>query len=498
MYSRYNRDYVKQKAIHHGETLFIRQAKTGLEGRDVIVDGENKTIMIVQRHTNPLHQGLLDKKAKFLNSAGKYFHIGNLIEIPEENMVYLAVTKPESTGVYSEYRIRPAMDKAIIGKQTLDKITNDIPIENSILADGLLYDETSYLNSSTVFEDNSMKALCVQYNNNTRNIQLFDDIFVNNIHYNIVKIDDDVLKRYDNDFGVIQLVIYKTPYFNLYKKNVVTGDEIPIHGVVQYARVKDKKLNAISKELLCNYNTVTQGDYIRYEFDRGNTGKIEEEIYIVYNEPVFYDGYDICLILRCFNSFKLLDDNGIPVSIPYYFEDNRTRIDKTVDIDRVKDFNSSFCIIVQDNAITRKLINRKVSRLILKQSAYEITGISDLDEGLLFIGLELDKHDNYNDKQGVADYTSQINKLQSDFTSPDTVYINGEDRIYKGITWEYTLNNLKTDDIPIWSVDNDSIDITIVDKKCLLKIKHKLPMGTKFKLKSTIGVTDYEKEIMIE
>ena len=117
---------------------------------------------------------------------------------------------------------------------------------------------------------------------------------------------------------------------------------------------------------------------------------------------------------------------------------------------------------------------------------------------MLFIGLELDKHDNYNDKQGVADYTSQINKLQSDFTSPDTVYINGEDRIYKGITWEYTLNNLKTDDIPIWSVDNDSIDITIVDKKCLLKIKHKLPMGTKFKLKSTIGVTDYEKEIMIE
>ena len=480
----------KERIKKSGERLFDAQCYYGFEKHLVSIDEVENIKMIIQNHTNPLNEGLVDQKAKMLNSEdSEFYHAGNIIKLQDKDGIFISVTDPKVNEVYSEYRIRPINDTiSFLNGENLITI-------NGVLASGLLYKDNAYTNQTNVFEDNEMKAIIVPYNKITANFSLFDWVNVNEVGYKVVKIDDETLKKTNKEYGILQLVVFLSPISKLERINIVDNTLTEFKGVMKYARVKDRKLNAVSRELLCEYQIVKTGDYVKYTFDCDDKGTMQEEIYMVFNVPSKYDGYDISLVYRCMNNFKILDRNGNIVTIPYYFEDNRTRIDKTTDTDSFYNLNSSFMIILQDNELTNyKFVNRKLTRIILKGVPYKITGVSNLDDGLLYLGLEIDELNKSHDVDDIANYIEQLNDVK---LISDNIYIKGESKIFKGYRWSYQIDG--SDGQCHWSVNSTKVIISDMDNLgCILEVVEKYGMGDKIILTAKINDIVINKEIILE
>lgn len=486
-YSRINKKNKLRQQVD-GKKLFEIQFYGGNDGYVVDVDQHQDLKMLIQEHTNPLNEGLVDQKARFLSNP-QIYRLGNMITRKDNGEKYLSVTEPKNNGIQSEYRIRKTDDTLVFRKGEEEAAS-----VAGVLASGLLYRDGSYTNQSNVFEDNEMKAMAVQYNDTTRRLALFDSVQVNGRSYKVVKIEDDVLKKYADNYGVLQLVLLLTPVSKLERVNVIDGTSTEFKGITKYARVKDRKLNSVSRELLCEYGAVKTGDYIRYTFDSNDKGNMKEEIYIIFNTPSKYDGYDISLAYRCLNAFSALGDDGTIHQIPYYFEDNRTRVDKASANAYIDQLDSSFMIITQENDITRRFVDRRVGRIILKNAAYKVTGVSNHDEGLLYFGLEIDKTDPKDDRYGVANYVSQIDKVESGQAS-----IIGEKRIFGGYDWSYELEGANISLGTTWAVDSDKAHIkAYTNTTCVLCADSKYEMGTKVRLTALQGSKEYVKEITLE
>lgn len=447
----------KERYIHNGEKLFLKQVENGFEGKRVTVDEVHTDIpMIIQKHTNPLNKNLHDMKAKYLDSSGDFMHMGNLIQL-ETNKVYMAVTEPSSNGIYSEYKILPLTDdmKFNLGTQVEMKC---------VVANKGFYDETSFVNDTTVFEDKDTRATIVQYNSNTAKLSLFDDVYVNNQHYKVVKIDDYTFKEYDEEFGVLQMVIIDTPFGEITKNKTDN-----IKGIVMTARVKDKILNSISRELRCYHDVVKRGDYVDFKYKFYEDGDDVTETYLVSNKPTMSsEGYSTSLLYLCESNVNLLNDVGEVVSMPFYYEDNRVRIDKTTENDYVSLSNSSYQIVIQRNEITCKLgKDNKINRIMINGEVYSITGDDPFTEGIISLGLEKDQLSPDDDlEKGVANYKSQMDGINGG-NQDRIVEANGEDKLYKGYENEYYLDGV-TGDVT-WSVDRDWITLTLIGDRCKIK-----------------------------
>lgn len=486
-YSKINKKNISRQQAD-GRKLFEIQFYGGNEGYFVDVDEYQDLMMLIQEHTNPLNEGLVDRKARFLSNP-EIYRLGNMITCKNNGDKYLSVTEPKDNGIQAEYRIRKTDGTLVFRKG--EEATTSV---DGVLASGLLYRDGSYTNQSNVFEDNEMKAMAVQYNDTTRRLALFDSVQVNGRSYKVVKIEDDVLKQYGDNHGVLQLVLLLSPTSKLERVNVIDDTSTEFKGITKYARVKDRKLNSVSRELLCEYGAVKTGDYVRYTFDSNDRGDMKEEVYIIFNTPSKYDGYDISLAYRCLNSFLALGEDGVIHRIPYYFEDNRTRVDKVSANAYLNQLDSSFMIITQENDVTRRFVDRKVSRVILKNAAYKVTGVSNHDEGLLYLGLEIDKTDPQDDRYGVANYVSQI-----DNTGSGQATIIGEKRIFGGFDWPYELIGVNISPDTIWAVDSNKVRIrACTDTTCVLVVASKYEMGTKVRLTATQGGQEYVKEIILE
>lgn len=400
----------------------------------------------------------------------------------------MSITRADWNGAYNKYRIR----------ELTDDITfiTDTPINmRGVVANKGMYNETSFVNEQNVFEDKELRAAIVQYNDDTKQLTLFDDISINGIHYRIVKIDSHTLKEYDEEFGVLQLVVIDTPFGEI----CCNKDEI-LKGVVMSARVKDKVLNSISRELVCEHNRVERGDYIKFTYDRdeNNTKAIED--YIIMNNPVMNGGYDISLMYLCENQIGLLDGEGKVVYMPFYFEDNRTRIDKESDSDYAKFKNSSYMITIQDNEITEKL-KFKCDRVIIKGNAYRITGFDDLTNGIINLGLEIDQINTEDDnlELGVANYYSQLEEIKGneDSTPPTSnIYIreaNGYIDLCKGYENEYFLNEV--DSGISWSVDKTWAKLRVIGARCFITFDEFKYVGETITLSAKVGNDIYKLEI---
>lgn len=473
----------KERYIHNGEKLFLKQVENGFEGKKVTVDKVHTDIpMIVQKHTNPLNKNLHDMKAKYLDSSGDFMHIGNVIQM-ENGKTYMAVTEPSSNGIYSEYKILPLTDDM--------KFNLDTPVEmKCVVANKGFYDETSFVNDTTVFEDKDTRATIVQYNTNTSQLTLFDDVYVNDQQYRIVKIDNHTFKEYDEEFGVLQMVIVDTPF-----GEILCNDKTPLKGIVMSEKVKDKVLNSISKRLLCEHNRVKRGDYIDFTYDRDNKGTMVTETYLTVNNPTMGIGYDTSLLYLCESEMNLLNDKGAVVNVPVYFENNRMRIDKTSEDEYSKFANSSFMIVVQNNDTT-SLRCKDLKRLIIKGKPYEITGTDDTSAGLIYIGLNKgSSNSDDNLELGIANYYSQMEEINGN-TKPEPpaldikiVEANGEVSLYKGYENEYYLNLVESD--VIWSVDKDWIDIRQDGSRCWIKFNELKYIGETITLTALFGDKEY-------
>lgn len=479
-------DLNKSKIVHQGEKVFMKHYKSsyGFEGYDVMIDGTYENVpMIIQKHTNPLNKNLHDMKAKYLDSTGVFMHIGNIVEYGDK--VCMAATEPSSNGIYSEYKILPINDDITF--------TTDMPVRmRCVVANKGFYDESSFVNEQNVFEDKELRAALIQYNATTKNLGLFDDVCINEEQYKIVKIDSHTFKEYDEEFGVLQLVLIDTPFGKIIKND----NQSEIKGVVMSARVKDKILNSISKELLCEYNKVRRGDYIDFTYDRDEKGTMVTDTYLVVNRPAMGENYDISLMYLCENAIKLLNDVGEVVDVHAYYENNRVRIDKVTENEFIKLKNSSYLIMIQQNEFTNRLRN-KVNRIMINGEVYKITGYDPFTEGILALGLELDQlSPDDNVELGIANYYSQMEEIKPkppEETVGQIIETNGETTLCKGFENEYYLQGANGD--VEWSVDKSWVTIRQDGTRCWIKFNELKYVGEMVILSAKIGAQTYSVNI---
>lgn len=476
------------KLIRHTEKFFMLRHKT-LDGKTVIVDNTYEDIpMIIQKHTNPLNKNLHDMKAMYLDSTGDFFHIGNIIDIPQKNKsykTYMAITEPSGNGIYSEYKILPLEDDMEFN------ISRPVAIKTTVANKGF-YDESSFVNEQNVFEDKELRAALVQYNDNTKNLGLFDDVCINDEHYRIVKVDNYTFKEYDEEFGVLQLVLIDTPFGKIIKND----NQSEIKGVVMSAMVKDKILNSISRELLCEHNEVQRGDYIDFTYRRDKKGTEVTDTYLIANRPTMGKNYDISLMYLCENTIKLLNDVGEVVDVHAYYENNRVRIDKVTENEFIKLKNSSYLIMVQQNEFTNRL-RSKINRIMINGEVYKITGYDPFTEGILALGLELDQlSPDDNVELGIANYYSQMEEIKPkppEETIGQIIEANGETTLCKGFENEYYLQGANGD--VEWSVDKSWVTIRQNGIRCWIKFNELKYVGEMVILSAKIGVQTYSINI---
>ena len=263
----------------------------GYMSYNVTIDGDVEKQLLIYEHVDPIEGKAIDMRAICMDN-DETIHWGNIIE-REDGRTFMAITRNDWNEAYNKYKVRECFDDY---KLSLDQYYT----YKCIMATKGFYDETSYINSTTVFDDKDLRAVLIQYNNDTKSLTMFDDIYINDEHFKVVKIDNYTFKQYDEDYGVMQLVVIDTPFGDIVKND--TG--LPIKGIVMTARVKDKILNSISRELICNHNQVKRGDYIDFTYDRDKKGTMKEDTYIIINNPTMNEGYDISLMYLCENSIK--------------------------------------------------------------------------------------------------------------------------------------------------------------------------------------------------
>lgn len=459
-YEYWSNYYTTQKSYSNDEEslrgVISELMQKGYMSYDVIVDGLHKKQMLIYEHIDPIEGKQNDFRAICLDRDN--IHWGNIISL-EDGREYMSITRGDWNGAYNKYRIREVTDDITF--------TTDMPVKmKCIVANKGFYDETSFVNEQNVFEDKELRAVLLQYNDNTKNLTLFDDVCINDKHYKIVKIDNHTFKEYDEEFGVLQLVLIDTPFGSIVKND----DKTEISAIVMSAKVKDKILNSISKELLCEYNKVKRGDYIDFTYDRDEKGTMVTDTYLVVNRPTMGEKYDISLLYLCENEIKLLDDVGRVVDVPVYYENNRVRIDKVTENEFIKLKNSSYLIMIQQNDLTDKLRN-KVKRIMIDGEAYKITGYEPLVKGVLSLGLEIDQlNPDDNVELGVANYYSQMEEIQPKPPVENDIQIveaNGETTLCKGFENEYYLEGVS--DGVTWGTNKSWIAIRRDGNRCWIK-----------------------------
>lgn len=485
-YEYWSNYYTTQKSYNNDEEslrgVISELMQKGYMAYDVIVDGVHKKQMLIYEHIDPIEGKQNDFRAICLDRNN--IHWGNIISL-EDGREYMAITRGDWNGAYNKYRIREVTDDATF--------TIDMPMKiKCILADKGFYDESSFTNEQNVFEDKELRAALIQYNSNTKKLKLFDDICINDEHYKIVKIDSHTFKEYDEEFGVLQLVLIDAPFGKIIKND----SQKEISGVVMSARVKDKILNSISRELLCEYNEVKRGDYIDFTYDRDEKGTMVTDTYLIVNRPIMGEKYDISLMYLCENEIKLLDDVGSVVDVPVYYENNRVRIDKVTENEFIKLKNSSYLVMVQQNNITDKLRN-KVNRIMIDGEVYKITGYEPLVKGVLGLGLEIDQlcpDDNV--ELGVANYYSKMEELKPKppiATDIQIVEANGETTLCKGFENEYYLKGVSED--VTWGVDKSWVTIRQDGNRCWIKFDELKRVGETVILSAEVAGKTYSTSI---
>lgn len=454
----------------------------GYMAYDVIIDGVHKKQMLIYEHIDPIEGKQNDFRAICLDRDN--IHLGNIISL-EDGREYMAITRGDWNGAYHKYRIRELTDDITFTKDTPVKM-------KCIMANKGFYDETSFVNEQNVFEDKELRAALIQYNANTKNLTLFDDVCINDEHYRIVKIDNYTFKEYDEEFGVLQLVLIDTPFGKIVKND----SQSEIKGVVMSARVKDKILNSISRELLCEHNEVQRGDYIDFTYRRDEKGTKVMDTYLIVNRPTMGKKYDISLMYLCENTIKLLNDVGEVVDVHAYYENNRVRIDKITENEFIKLKNSSYLIMIQQNEFTNRLRN-KVNRIMINGEVYKITGYDPFTEGILALGLELDQvSTDDNVELGIANYYSQMEEIQPkppEEVAGQIVEANGETTLCKGFENEYYLKGVSEN--VTWGVDKSWVTIRQDGNRCWIKFDELKYIGETVILYARTSVETHELSI---
>lgn len=382
----------KERTKHKAEKNFELHYLHGDENNIALVNGKFNKRVVIKDHTNPMNFALEDKKMYFVNDDAMIHRGDEISNIGYDNRKYLVVTIPESNGVTSKCRVRKMYDTITFSKNEKE-YTYDC-----IVAKGLLYDSTSYVTESAVFEEEDLVALIVQYNNITQTLQMFDSVVVNGDFCKIVKVDPHRLKEYPEEYGVLQLIVMKAVACIDEDSDIMKTDTLIDHrygiepfkisGVLRYAKLKERIYNSKAREVLTPHNVLKPGDYIEATFLRNPSvdDSTETRMYLTQSLIDMRENYDSAFLIDCNAQFNMKLDNGDAYTVYAYFENNSTQLMSNERNSNMWNNNSKFKCLVQDNPMTRRLGN-KVPRVIIDGEGYEIVGTDRLSaEGI--IGVE--------------------------------------------------------------------------------------------------------------
>lgn len=450
------------------------------------IDGMYTKEMLIYEHIDPINGKGNDMRAICLDN--DIIHIGNVISL-EDNRTFMAVTNSDWNDVYNKYRIRQLEDDI---KFTKDK---EINMKCSIANKGF-YNESSYINEAKVFEDEDMRAIIVQYNEDTSKLKLFDDVYVNDIHYKIIKVDNYTSKNHDEDYGVIQLVVIRTVFGNIDHKGKM------IDGLLKIAKVKDRVFNSKSKQLYTNHGILSTGDYVNHTFDNG--AEPETRTYLVYSEIDVTNEYDTAFCIMCDKDINLVDDDGNIVNYRLYTNDNKVKLtESNIGFTEGKDSSYVWASLRLDS-LTIKL-GETINRVLIKQTlvdgkeavkAYKVIAKDDLSiGGIITISLEKDNIDYNRDDlvNGIA-YNERVENPKP----IEPIIISGNDKYRMGLNLSYTINN--AGNLPcIWSSDKSYVIISEeTNTSCKIKIvKDMNLLNSYFELMATVNGNEYIKKIKI-
>lgn len=440
---------------HKAEKNFEVHFNNSDEAYIVGVNGKYKQQVIIKEHSNPINEYLEDQKMYYIDNPQRPIRWGDEITGFDDGdgKKYLVVTRPQSNNYTSKCRIRKMYNRISFQKDDV-KYTYDC-----IMAKGLLYNVTSYVKETEVFEDEDMIAILVRYDENTEKLKMFDSVlFDGNLEYKVVKVDNYTLKERLESFGVLQIVLIRTVFGTL--TDYRFGQEpFEFTGILRYAKLKERIYNAKAREILTPHDVINPGDYIVHEFPRNpyvNDRIIsiddytEKRTYIVKSLVDMRNEYDSAFILNCNAEFNMKDESGEPYTIYAYFEDNSTQLMSNERNSNVFNESSKYKCIVQNNKYTRQL-GKEISRVMIFGDCYEVVGIDKLTaEGIIGVEFVESKVNPSLDnlELQIADYykSNNIEKITSDeeFESiyQDTVewtYLTGSDELLLGETGKFSV-----------------------------------------------------------
>lgn len=442
---------IQERAI---EKEFKAHFRNTLEGFECSIDNMPLRA-IIQKHTNPIHSHLEDKLMIALEKESSMWQWGSYVKVDDEDKNYITLTAPESTdGVTLKAKIRKAEE---VCKFKIDGVEYEY---NCIGTNQLLYENGTYTTDTVVFTENDRRAIVIPLDEVTNKLGYIEEIIYQDLKFRTILIDK---LTDDGVTGVIQLVILRTV------EGDVTVNGEPLKDVIfTFARMKDKKLNSKSRQIITKHGTLKSGDYVTHVYNRGE--REEKDTYINITLTDMNLDYDIIYCYKCESSFNIWDEeNKCPVTIPCYVDDNFIRLENE-DGTYLSSAGSTYRITVQENKFTTKLLYG-IKRIIMRGRAYEITGIDNISlENIIYISLIDSQIDPNNDnlEYMIADFKGE--DKQDDLTKLEIV---GEDMCIISCDYQY-----KVDEpiIGIWSIEQGSeyCDYNMVDDKFEIVIKDKV------------------------
>lgn len=187
-----NESNIIKRAIKRFDT----QRYKSLEGYVVTIDDKKETV-VIQEHTNPLNQDKIDKKL-FCELKSKVKR-GSIVKL--DNRTFLVVSRPESNLAYLKCKIVETNNQ-LKWKDNNNNIFTHQCIVSNVKQFNFL-EENKYMTLPYGKLD-----ITVQYNSETKNIQLDHRFILNSSVYKVVGIDD--VTGVLNSEGILYLTIDKT------------------------------------------------------------------------------------------------------------------------------------------------------------------------------------------------------------------------------------------------------------------------------------------------
>lgn len=214
---------------------------------------------------------------------------------------------------------------------------------------------------------------------------------------------------------------------------------------------------------------IYQGDIIREVIRKDGNNDLEQNIYMIINEPKI-DAVRRAKVRLCNNYLRLKIDNRITDVYAYFLKGTFTIQDG--EFVKLNDSNLTCMVGTYYKNIVDKFFKESKTRFLINNKAFKIDGIDDItginkNHGIYTITLKSDVLNPLDDLENGIAYNEDKPTL------PEVFVINGKDKITKGIEETFMISPLKTGisfKLDDWSIENNLAQVVSQsDGKCIVK-----------------------------